>query len=77
MLSRASCSIIVRSVASSITTHLGPCFIKLLMTEESVKEKVLKYFESFSVPQCLGAIDGTQIETKQPSVNSLDYNVYY
>ena len=45
---------------------------------KSVKEKVLKYYESFfSVPQYVGAIDGTQIEIKQPSVDSLDYNIYY
>ena len=72
-ISRASCSIIVRKVSRTIATQLGPCYIKLPMTEESVKEKVSKFSDTFLVPQCLGAIDGTHIEIKQPLLDSLDY----
>ena len=43
------------------------------MTEESVKEKVSKIYDTFLVPQCFGAIDGTHIESKQPLLNSSDY----
>ena len=42
------------------------------MTEESVKEKVSKFYDTL-VPQRLGAIDGTHIEIKQPLFNSLGY----
>ena len=49
-LSRSCYSIIVRRVSSTITTHLGPLYIKLPMTEESVKEKVSKFYNAFSVP---------------------------
>ncbi len=56
-LSRSCCSIIARRVSFAITKHLGPLYIP--MTEESVKEKVSKFYDAFSVPQCLGAIDGT------------------
>ena len=72
-LSRSCCSIIVRRVSFAITKHLCPLYIKLPMTEESVKEKVFKFFNGFSVPQCLGAIDGTHVEIKQPLLNSSVY----
>ena len=72
-LSRSCCSIIVRRVSSAVTTHLGPLYIKLPTIETCVKEKVTKFYQTFSVPQCLGAIDGTHIEIKQQLLNSSDY----
>ena len=72
-LSRSCCSIIVRRVSSAVTTHLSPLYIKLPTTETGVKERVTKFYQTFSVPQCLGAIDGTHIEIKQPLLNSSDY----
>ena len=72
-ISRACCSVIVRRVSFAITSHLGPLYIKLPMTEDSVKEKVTGFFTAFSLPQCMGAIDGTHIEIKQPLSNPSDY----
>ena len=72
-LSRSSVSIIIRRVTHAIAIHLGPKYISVPLTEDAVKEKVTKFFSAFCIPQCLGAIDGTHIEIKQPSSNSTDY----
>lgn len=72
-ISRASVSLIIRRVTKAISLHLGPRYIQLPFTEDAVKEKVTNFYDSFSVPQCLGAIDGTHIEIKQPKISSTDY----
>ena len=59
----------VRRVSSAITTHLGPLYIKLPLTEESVKVKVTNFYSKFSVPQCIGVIDGTHTEIRQPLIS--------
>ena len=58
--SRPCISAIVQCVACVITAHLGPKYTKLLFNEE-VRKKVTHVI---LVLQCLGAIDGTHIDTK-------------
>ena len=72
-VSRASVSIIVRRVTRAISLFLGPNYIKLPLTENDVQEKVRDFFRAYGIPQCLGAIDGSHIEIKQPTINSSDY----
>ena len=72
-VSRPCVSVVIRRVARAISIFLGPKYITLPLTEDTVKDKVEKFFQSYSVPQCLGAIDGTHIEIRQPLINSTDY----
>ena len=72
-ISRATTSVIIRRVSHAISVYLGPEYIKLPRTEDEVKEKATRFYGSYGVPQCIGAVDGTHVEIKQPSLNSMDY----
>ena len=72
-LSRSYVSVTVRRVCRAITMNLGSKYIKLPRNEGEVNNLVTHFFNSYGVPQCLGAIDGTHIQIKQPSSNSTDY----
>lgn len=66
-------SVIVRQTCSGISVHLGPKYIKLPFTVPKAHELVSGFECAHGMPQCLGAVDETHIEIKQPSVNSMDY----
>lgn len=72
-VSRQAVSVIVRQTCKAIAIHLGPKYVKLPFTEPEAVELVLGFHRAHGVPQCLGAVDGTHIEIKQPSANSMDY----
>ena len=65
-LSRSCVSIVIRRVTHAVAMHLGPKYLQVPLTKEAVNEKVAKFFRTFAVPQCIGAIDGTHIDIKQP-----------
>ena len=41
-------------------------------TKDEVKESVEKFFLNFGFPLCLGAIDCTHVDIRQPEENSVD-----
>ncbi|KAL2080758.1 hypothetical protein ACEWY4_024551 [Coilia grayii] len=72
-LARQTVSKIVREVCKAITKHLGPKYITLPLTEPAVSDLTTHFFQAHGIPQCLGAVDGTHIEIKQPTSNSTDF----
>ena len=72
-LSKQVVSKIIREVCTAVTTYLGPVYIKTPFTEEDVLELTSAFEKVHGIPQCLGAIDGTHIDIKQPTSNSTEY----
>uniref|UniRef100_A0A667XT45 Putative nuclease HARBI1 n=1 Tax=Myripristis murdjan TaxID=586833 RepID=A0A667XT45_9TELE len=72
-LSRQVVSVIVRQVCKAITVFLGPDYIKTPNTEAEVKDLVSNFYQTHGLPQCLGAIDCTHIEVKQPPTKPAHY----
>ncbi|KAM9480709.1 putative nuclease HARBI1 [Clarias gariepinus] len=72
-VSRQAVSVVVRQTCKAIAVHLGPKYITLPFTESEAEDLVLRFHRAHGMPQCLGAVDGTHIEIKQPSTNSMDY----
>lgn len=72
-VSRQAVSVIVRETCTAITDHLGPKYIRLPFTEPDAADLVEGFHRAHGMPQCFGAVDGTHIDIKQPSTNSMDY----
>ena len=70
-VSRQVTSKIIRKVCKAISLHLGNKYIHLPKTENEVLDLVKHFNRTHGFPQCLGAIDGTHIEIKQPTASQL------
>lgn len=72
-LARSTVSVVIRRVCHAISNHVGPQYIKLPKTVPEVEEKTRSFLKHHNFPQCLGAVDGTHINIKQPGHNATDY----
>ncbi|XP_056157048.1 putative nuclease HARBI1 [Lampris incognitus] len=72
-LSRQVVSVIIRQVCKAITVFLGPDYVRTPRTEPEVRELVASFYQAHGMPQCLGAIDCTHVEVKQPPAKPAYY----
>ena len=57
----------------TITEYLGRRYIKRPANEHEVAELVSKFYLFRGLPQCIGAIDGTDVPIKEPMENASDF----
>ena len=72
-VSRATVSVTVRRVCHVIAREMGPRYIKLPTSVVEVEHLTYGFFKHHGFPQCIGAVDGTHIFIRQPSVNPTDF----
>ena len=71
-ISRGPVSLINRKLSKAIVEFLGK-YMKLPETVVGVEGVTQKFLEHEGFPQCIGAIDGTHIPTRQPNQNYADH----
>ncbi|XP_057699859.1 putative nuclease HARBI1 [Corythoichthys intestinalis] len=72
-VARESVSVFMRETCNAIAIRLGPKYIKLPFTEPEAEDLLVGFHDAHGMPHCLGAVDTTHIEIKQPSANAKDY----
>lgn len=77
-LSRSTVSVIIRQTCKAITDYLGPKYLRLPLSSTAttvleVEKLVSGFLKDHGMPQCLGTVDGTHIDIKQPAVNPMDF----
>ena len=75
-LGRSTVSTIIRQVTHVISSYLGPKFIKLPNSAQDVETLASQFYATHGFPQCIGAVDGTQVvidcQTGNKSTNCVD-----
>ena len=69
----AKSTVSIKSVYKAIYDKLAPEYISFSNCTEDIEEMVSKFYEHHGFQQCLGEIDGTHIQSKQPKTNAVEF----
>ena len=72
-IGKSTVSEIIRRVTQAISKYLGNKYIVLPTNEKDIEEMVSNFYNSHGFPQCIGAVDGTHVGVKRPSLNANDF----
>ena len=72
-IGKSTVSEIIRRVTQAISKCLGNKYIVLPTNEKDIEEMVSNFYNSHGFPQCSGAVDGTHVGVKRPSLNASDF----
>jgi hypothetical protein len=69
-------SAVITEVCQVISRKMGPKYIHLPRSQESMRRKVSEFEAKFGMNQAFGCVDGTHIPIKCPAENSQDFFCY-
>ena len=70
-IGKSTVSKVIRRVTQAILKYLGSKYIVLPTNEKT--EEMASIYNSHGFPQCIGAVDGTHVRVKRPSLNASDF----
>ena len=72
-IGKLTVSKIIRSVTQAIPNYLGSKHIVLPTNEKDIEEMASNFYNSHGFLQCIGAVDGTHVGVKMPSLNASEF----
>ena len=72
-IGKSTVSKIIGSVTDAVSNYLGSKYIVLRTNEKDIEEMTSNFYNSHGFPQCIGAVDGTHVGVKRPSLNANDF----
>ena len=72
-IGKSTVSKIIGSVTDAVSNYLGSKYIALRTNEKDIEEMTSNFYNSHGFPQCIGAVNGTHVGVKRPSLNANDF----
>ena len=72
-IGKLTVSKIIRRVTQAISNYLGSKYIVRATNKKDTEEMTSNFYNSHGFPNCIGALDGTHVGVKKPSLNASDF----